>query len=192
MTIGTAMTARVNAAGGEIARMLATLAYVLATAAVAVAGLGALPRLLTGDSGAHRAATIQEAERRLGVRIVLPGYYPQRLAWPPAEIRVAGGRHGSVRLGFAARDGGPGLELISSTEPGEEIDPALMSDRNVLSFRRTAVGGHPAILATVLLDGEAWQELTWTVEGRAVVLRTQGELDELLRIAHSLHGRREP
>ena len=80
--------ARANAASAEIARMLATLAFVAVNAALIVMGLGALPRLVSGDAGPHRAATMQEAERRLGTRIVLPGYYPARLAWPPAILRI--------------------------------------------------------------------------------------------------------
>ncbi|WP_242352492.1 MULTISPECIES: hypothetical protein [Anaeromyxobacter] len=189
MTERTAMGAvRASGAGVEIARMLVTLAYVLAGTAAAIVGLGALPRLLAGDTGPHRAASIQEAERRLGARILLPGYYPERLAWPPAAIHVAGGRHGSVRLAFAARDGGTGLELVAATDAGVDIAPALLSDRTVLGARPTVVGGHPATLASVLVEGVAWQELSWSVNGRAVVLRSQGDLDELVRIARSLHG----
>jgi hypothetical protein len=190
MTERTAMTAAVNAPGAEIARMLATLAFVAVNAALLVLGLGLVPRLVSGDAGPHRAATMQEAERRLGTRIVLPGYYPARLAWPPAEIRVAGGRRGSVRLTFAARQGGPGLEMLAATRPGDEIDGALLAGRTVLSSRRTTVGGRPAELASVLVEGAPWQELSWSVDGRAVLLRTQGDLDELMRIAHSLHGER--
>jgi hypothetical protein len=189
MTERTTMTAtRVTGAGAEIARMLATLAFVAVTAAGMILGLGTIPRLVTGDTGPHRAATIQEAERRLGARIVLPGYYPARLAWPPAEIRVAGGRRGSVRLTFVARHGGPGVEMLAAIRAGDALDPALLANRTVLSSRRTVVGGHPASLAAVLVEGEPWQELSWSVDGRAVLLRTQGDLDELMRIAHSLHG----
>jgi len=62
----------------------------------------------------------------------------------------------------------------------------------VLSSRKTTVGVHPATLASVLVDGVSWQELAFEVDGRAVLLRTQGDLDELVRMAKSLHieGRR--
>ncbi len=190
MTERTIMSAARADAGAEIARMLATLVFVVATSALLVAGLGALPRIVAGDVGPHRAASIQEAERRLGARVVLPGYYPARLAWPPSELRVAGGRRGSVRLTFSARGGGPALEMLAATDAGEEIDGALLADRRILTSRRTVVGGRPATLASVLVDGVPWQELSWSVDGRAVVLRTQGDLDELVRIAHSLHGER--
>jgi hypothetical protein len=166
--------------------MLATLAFVAVTAAGMILGLGAIP-----SSPATRARTGRRRSRRpsagWGPRRP-PGYYPARLAWPPAEIRVAGGRRGSVRLTFVARHGGPGLEMLAAIQAGDDINPALLAGRTVLSSRRTVVAGHPATLGSVLVEGDPWQELSWSVDGRAVVLRTQGDLDELMRIAHSLHG----
>ncbi|HVI95858.1 MAG TPA: hypothetical protein VM753_17720, partial [Anaeromyxobacter sp.] len=72
------------------------------------------------------------------------------------------------------------------------IAAALLEDRTVVSSRKTTVGVHPATLASVLVDGVSWQELAFEVDGRAVLLRTQGDLDELVRMAKSLHieGRR--
>jgi hypothetical protein len=177
--------------GGELARMLATLAWVVGGAALLLGLLGAVPGWLAGGAGARAAGSIQEAEARLGARVLLPAYQPARLGWPPAEIRTAGGRRGSVRLRLAPREGAP-VELVQSTDPGRAIDPALLADRNVLSERRTRIGNLPATLASVTLEGTVWQELSFDVDGRAVLLRTRGELDELYRIAHSLHGRATP
>jgi hypothetical protein len=178
--------------GLEVARMLATLAYVVAATGAALAGLGALPRWLAGDSAASRRVSLDEAERRLGARLPLPAYYPERLAWPPAEIRVAGGRQGAARLKFDARDGGAPVELVAAAEAGSPIPAALLEGRTVLSTRTTTVGVRPATLASVLVDGVSWQELAFEVDGRAVLLRTRGDLDELVRMAKSLHieGRR--
>jgi hypothetical protein len=185
-------TAAGGGRGGEIARMIATLAYVTIATAALLAGLGALPRWIAGDAAVRRTLTLEEAERRLGIRIPLPAYYPQRLAWPPAEVRIAGGRHGSAELHLAARDGGPPVELVISTEAGTPIAPALLEGRTVLGSRPTVVGSQPAALATILLDGVSWHELDFEHEGRAVVLRTRGDLDELFRMAKSMHveGRR--
>jgi hypothetical protein len=174
--------------GAELARMLATLAWVVGGAAGLLAFLGAVPGWLTGGAGARAAGSIQEAEARLGARILLPAFQPARLGWPPAEIRTAGGRRGSVRIRLAPSEGAP-VELVQSTEAGRPIAPALLADRNVLAERRTQIGTAPASLATVTLDGTVWQELAFDVDGRAVLLRTRGDLGELYRIAHSLHGR---
>jgi hypothetical protein len=56
----------------------------------------------------------------------------------------------------------------------------------VVSSRRAAVGSVPATLAAVLVDGRPWEELSWQIGGRAVVLRSRGGEEELFRIAHGL------
>jgi hypothetical protein len=182
---------RAKGTGAELARMLVTLAWVVGGAAGLLGFLGAVPGWLTGGAASRTAGSIQEAEARLGQRILLPAFQPARLGWPPAEIRTAGGRHGSVRLRLSPREGAP-VELVQATEAGRPIDPALLADRHVLAERRTRIGALPASLATVTLDGTVWQELAFDVDGRAVLLRTRGDLDELYRIAHSLHGRGPP
>ncbi len=183
---------RAGRSAPELARMLATLMWVVGSTAGAIAVLGALPRWIAGDSAASRALTVDEAERRLGTRLPLPAFYPERLAWPPAEIRVAGGRGGSARLRFAPRQAGAPVELIAAADPARPIDASLLEDRNLVSERRTTVGPRPATLASVLVDGVSWQELSLELDGRQVILRTRGDLDELVRMAKSLHieGRR--
>jgi hypothetical protein len=136
------------------------------------------------------AADIAEAERRLGSSLFLPAYFPARLVWPPAEIRIAGGRGGSARVALAAR-GEPGHELVllQSLTPGAPVAAELLGGPRVLSTRPTTLGGHPAQMSTVLVGGLAWSELSWVEDGREIRLRSRGELDELYRMAHS--ARRE-
>jgi len=179
---------RAKGTGAELARMLGTLLWVVGGAAAVLAVLGAVPGWLTGEAGARGASSIAEAEARLGARILLPAFQPARLGWPPTEIRTAGGRRGSVLVGFTPREGAP-VEIVQACEPGRAIDAPLLEGRNVLSERRTLVGARPARLATVSIDGAVWQELAVDVGGRAVLLRTRGDVDELYKIAHSFHGR---
>jgi hypothetical protein len=179
---------RAREAGLELARMLATLLWVVATSAAILAGLGALPGWIAGEArSVHRVATIEDAERRLGARLLTPAVYPERLAWPPAEIRIAGGRGGSAALALHDRGGAPALVLFQATEDGAPIAAALLGERTVLSTRRATIGSRPATLSAVLVDGDAWQELGWELAGRAIVLRSRGDVDELFRIAHSTH-----
>jgi hypothetical protein len=168
--------------------MLASFVWILGATAATIAGLGALPGWLTGDSGAVRhVPTIQEAERRLGARVLVPGYFPSRLEWPPAEIRVAAGRRGSVRLALAARDGGPGVELLQATADDEPVSPLLLGDRTVLRTSPTSLGPVPATISDVLVDGHPVRELSWTLHGRAMLLRSAGDVEELFRMARSAH-----
>ncbi len=179
---------RAGGAGIELTRMLASLVWVLGATVATIAALGAAPRWITGESRALRGVpTIQEAERRLGARVLVPGYFPDHLAWPPAEIHVAGGRRGSVRLAIAARDGGAGVEILEATRDDEPIAPDLLRDRTVLRTDRTSVGSQPATISDVLVDGRPAREIAWTLHGRAMILRSAGDLDELFRMARSSH-----
>jgi hypothetical protein len=173
--------------------MLATLFWVGSAAAAGIAVLGTVPAWLAGDSpGVRRVASVDDAERRLGARLLLPAFFPERITWPPAQVRVAGGRRGSASLEFRDRAGAPALQLIQATDEGAHIAGPFRDGATVLDSRRTSVATRPATLASVLVEGVRWHELTWYPAGRAVVLRDRGDLDELFAIARSIHGRAVP
>jgi hypothetical protein len=174
--------------------MLAAFTWVVGAAGATLAGLGALPGWLGGESRAVRAvASIDEAERRLGARLALPAYFPSRLAWPPAEVRVAGGRGGGAELVVVPRDGGPPeVALLQSVTPGAAIPPALAGGVTVLAESRATVGARPAVRARVVADGLTWEELRWQDGGRSLVLRSRGGIDELFRMAHSVRREGRP
>jgi hypothetical protein len=180
--------ARAEGAGLELVRMLATFVWVAGATVATVAALGALPGWISGERGTLRhAATVQDAERRLGARVLIPGYFPARLEWPPRAILVAGGRRGSVRLELGARDGGPGLHVLQATREGEPIAAELLQGRTVLRTSRTTVGAHPATLSDVLVEGIPHRELAWENQGRAMILRSAGDVEELFRMARTSH-----
>ncbi|HET9552708.1 MAG TPA: hypothetical protein VFP50_07050, partial [Anaeromyxobacteraceae bacterium] len=184
-----------RATGLELARLLAVLAWVAGATAVAIAGLGALPGWLAGDTAdARTVASVDEAERRLGARLALPSYFPERLAWPPTTVRVAGRRGaGGASLRLSARDGaGPAVELVQAVAPNTPIPPQLLGEPVELGASRALVGARPAVRARVLLDGAAWEELRWERDGRAMILRTQGDVEELFRMARSAHRQGAP
>jgi len=178
----------------ELLRMLAALGWVAATGALALGALGALPGWLAGEEqDVRRVASVEEAERFLGGRLASPSYFPSRLGWPPAEVRVAGGRGGAASFTFRPRRGeGSTVQLLQATTQGAAIPPPLLAVTRELSASRTTVGPRPATLARVLVDGTTWDELRWERDGRAMVLRTQGEVEELLRMARSAHRQGAP
>ncbi len=180
--------------GREALRMLAALAWVVGATVAALALLGAVPRWAAGESDEpRRVATVEEAARRLGGPLALPSYFPQRLAWPPAEVRIVAAGGGGVALRLRPRSGdGPQLELIQAARPGQPIPPALLGGATELQQSRATVGPRPAVRARVVVDGGAWEEVRWERDGRALVLRTQGDVDELLALARSTHARGAP
>jgi hypothetical protein len=179
--------ARAGDPGSELARMLASFFWVFGATLASLALLGWLPVWLGGGKGAVHVASVQEAERRLGARVLVPGYFPERLSWPPVEVRVAGGRRGSVLLAFGCRDGGPPVVLLQAIEPGTPVAPELLEGRTVLQASPAVVGGRPATLSDVLAGGQRERELAWELQGRAMVLRSAGDVAELFRMAKSAH-----
>jgi len=178
----------------EAAHMLASLVWVAIALTLTLAGLGALPGWLAGESRDLRhMETVDQAERWLGSRLASPAYFPARLGWPPSEVHVAGGRGGAAAFTFRARDGhGPDVQLLQATTPGQPIPAALLQVASVLSTTRATVGARPATLSRVLVEGRTWVELRWERDGRAMALRTQGEVEELLRMARTAHRQGAP
>jgi hypothetical protein len=132
-------------------------------------------------------ATIDDAARSVHARLYLPAYFPRRLAWPPETIHVAGGRGGSVAVTFkSTEDGLPSLIVFQSTVPGEPISPLLLGRPRVMHENRTRVGTIPATIADVVIDGAVWQQLTWQVDGIALVLRARSAEPEIHRLAHGV------
>jgi hypothetical protein len=172
----------------ELAKMVAILIWVSGATALTLALLGRAPGWLAGEERHVRIVErVEEAARRTGARLYLPAYFPQRLAWPPERIRIAGGHGGSVAITFAsAEDGLPSLILFQATVAGEPISPLLLGKARVLHQSRTTVGTTPATIGNVLADGANWQQLSWQVGGIQLVLRARSAEPELHRLAHGL------
>jgi hypothetical protein len=132
---------------------------------------------------------LQEAERRVRARLVLPGYFPDTLAWPPVSIRVLAGRPAAVALTFTDRGEHEARVVLAQTIGPGPIPERLLAPAGALDEAPVAIaradGERGALRRIVGPGGETWRELTWTQEGRTVILRSKGGLEELLRMARS-------
>ncbi|WP_176066611.1 hypothetical protein [Anaeromyxobacter diazotrophicus] len=170
---------------GEALRAVCGLVAVVAAAALALAVLDAVPSWVAGDArDVRRARTVDEVQRRLRTRLVLPAYFPARLAWPPQRIRYLAGPPGAVGLWVDARGGAPALLLAQTLGRGELperlVPPAQELDRSPIQ-----VGAAQGRLARVVEDGEVRWQLTWEQGGRSLLLRSRGSVEELVRMARS-------
>ncbi len=186
----TAATGAVMASSvSEGARALWTLALVLAGAAVSLAVLDTVPTWLHGQPrGVRRAATIEEVERRLGARVQVPSYFPDSLRWPPAEVRFTRDDGGAVALLFLGTDGTPALRLHQTVAGTGPIPPGLHGRLAVIQQQSAPLGEDAVLSRVVAEDGTLWSQLEWTRAGRRFLLRGRGSLEDLLRMARSIHG----
>jgi hypothetical protein len=164
---------------------VAAVVSVTGGAALVLSALDAVPGIITGEPRhVHKADTVQEVERRLRARLVLPYYYPKTLAWPPRRIRYTLGPPGAASLVVHDRDGTPRLFVAETVAPGR-IPDRLLPDTQVLTSSPIAVGPSRGTLSRVLEDGAmAWQ-ITWEQGGRSLLIRSRGTVEDLLRMARS-------
>ncbi len=175
----------------DLWRTVAGLAVVLGASAALLAGLDAVPSWIAGEArSVRRVASVAEAERRLRARLLLPGYFPDSIAWPPSSIRVAAGDPGGAALSFEGRRGGLHMLLVQTARPGE-VPERLLPPATVLDDGSTALAEARASLRRIVgPDGHVWRELAWRQRGRQVVLRSRGSVEEMLRMARTT--REEP
>jgi hypothetical protein len=171
----------------ELLRAAAWLAVVGAVMLGALAALDAVPAWINGESRDVRLArSLEDAERRVRARLVLPAYFPDTLDWPPQRIRVLAGQPPAVVLQVAARAGGETRLVLAQTIGPGEIPERLLPPAGALDDTTVAVAGSQARLRRIVgPDGQIWREVAWTQGGRTLVARSKGNLDELLRMVRS-------
>jgi len=161
------------------------LAVLAATGALRVAD--AVPRvLLDVPRGVARPPDLASLERESGRRMPMPAYFPDSLAWPPAEVRLHSG--GSAAIWCRQRPAG-GLALILATAPAgtRPIAAAVLPPAVELQREGASLGARPASVSRVRdRDGAVWQQVEWQTPRQIILLRYRGTLDELLKIAGSV------
>ena len=169
-----------------------TLSLVMGATAAVLRAVDALPAYLGGAArGVERFHSVEEVERRLRERLLLPSYFPDTLRWPPARIRLHTGPPPSVVLTFADRGGEPWLVVFQSFGALGTPPPQLLPAGRVLQTVTVPLHGTQAALSRVLDgDGRLWHELGWSTGERRIVLRSRGPVDELLRMGESVRSPR--
>lgn len=175
----------------DLWRTLAGLGLVLGATALTLVALDSVPSWIAGEPRDVRlVASVEEAERRLHARLLLPGYFPDTIEWPPASVRVRGGPAPGAALAFDGRRGGHYMVLAQAGRPGDVPD-RLLPAVNVLDETPVWLLGEKVSLRRFVgPDGQVWRELAWHAKGRQLVLRSRGSVEEMLRMARTV--REEP
>jgi hypothetical protein len=187
MTAATAVSVATTASEG--ARALWTLVLVLGGAVATLALLDAAPGWMHGEPrGVRRVASVEEAERRLQARTVLPSYFPDTFVWPPTAVRITREDGGAVGMTFTDRGGAPALVFAQTLASAGALPAGLVGRAAVIQQQSTSLGDEATLARVVAEDGALWNQLEWTTRGRRFLLRGRGSLEDMLRMARSVHG----
>ncbi|MHB8872065.1 MAG: hypothetical protein ACYC8T_00115 [Myxococcaceae bacterium] len=174
----------------ELLKVVLALVTVLGMTVLMLAALDAVPRALQPEvPRLASVASVEEAEKRLGEKLAMPSYFPESLAWPPSQVRIARGTPPTVSIALLGRDGGGPRVLLCQTVGGEGAvsTDLLAPPSRVLDSRKVEVAGAPGSLARIeTSDGVLWHDLGWRHGGQQFVLRTRGTVTEALMMAASV------
>ena len=172
----------------EFVRTAGAWLLVMALAAAGLKVADALPRVALGvPRGVRTADDIGHLERLAGRRMPVPSYYPDTVGWPPSEGRLH--MDGSAAFWCLARaTGAPALVVATAPPGGAGIASEVLPASVELQREEGSLGGRSAIVARVRgADGSLWQQVQWRSRSQIILVRYRGTLDELLRIAGSMH-----
>jgi hypothetical protein len=185
---------RSNSGLRELALLLATLGLVMGATAGALRGLDSLAGYLLGEpKGVKRYRSVEEMERKIGARLVLPVYFPDTLEWPPAAVTLIRGASPVAALSFIGRaEDRPRLFIYQTFRQATAIPIELLQLGQLLHSTAVSLDGAEGELRRILgEDGEIWHVLGWRGAGRQFALRFKGPVEELLKIARSMGRSRQ-
>lgn len=173
-------------------RFMFVLVVAIGLAAAGLRLVDTLPAWWSGEPRSVQAyATVDELEREVRTRLLLPAFFPETLAWPPSRIERSAGPGKPTLLAFRDRQSGLERVLLCQTVDGDAPIPArLLAAGTVVEERALEVSGSPAALRVVRGSrGEAFTDLTWVQQSRRILIRAGSGTSqtELLRLARSLH-----
>ena len=169
-------------------RLVLTWLLVVAASVVALRVADALPRAaLDIPRGVSRAADVEGLERAAGRRMPVPAYFPDTLAWPPAEARLHSS--GSAAIWCRRRNGGETALIVATAPRGAPGVAHAVLPATVELQREPALVGKRALVVSRVrdADGAVWQQVQWQSPAQIVLVRYRGTLDELLTIAGSVN-----
>jgi hypothetical protein len=95
---------------------------------------------------------------------------------------------GAVALTFQGKDGAPALVLAQTVADAGSIPDGLHGRLAVIQQQSAPLGDGAVLARVVAEDGSLWSQLEWTRGGRRFLLRGRGSLENLIRMARSIHG----
>jgi hypothetical protein len=169
-------------------RIVGAWLLLVAVGAFGLRVVDAVPRVALGiPRGVVRVSDVGQLDRESGRRMPVPAYFPDTIQWPPTVARFH--TSGSAAIWCRQRPAG-GVVLILATAPRgtRDISSAVLPASVELQREAAMLGTRPAVVSRVRdADGAVWQQVQWQTADQIVLVRYRGTLDELLKIAGSVH-----
>ena len=158
-----------------LARTIGVWLLVTLSAAFLLRVADAVPRVGLGvPRGVVRAPDLTQLERATGRRMPIPAYFPDSLAWPPADLRSHSS--GSAAIWFGHRTAG-GVALIVATAPAGSpgVASAVLPPSVELQREDGSLVGRLASISRVRdSDGAVWQQVQWQTSRQIILVRYRG------------------
>jgi len=173
----------------EMWKIMLSIGLVMCAIVISLYLLKKLPSFIQ-ESEEKLYSNIEQAEYALGLRIFLPSYFPEYLIWPPSEIKVERKPSILISLVFLSRSpSSPSLvihQIISNKSKKMELD--FMKTKRPSQESQVSVGGAKGTLIVGMgVDGKRWAHLGWKAGDRTIVLTANCSVEDLLKIARSVH-----
>jgi hypothetical protein len=173
----------------DLARLFSRYVAVVAASAAALLLLDAVPWLLTGAGrGVVTHRSVEEAERALGAKLLLPACDPQSYRWPPAGIHTSLRPSRAAALTLAPEGGTAGsLLFVQTLDGGAAVPEGLLPKGKEIHRVDFDLDGTPVRMTDLLLPPDGtFHDVSLVVKGRHVVFRFQGDPVGVLKMAASL------
>ena len=131
--------------------------------------------------------SLEDAEKELNMDIMVPSYFPDSLAWPPAGIRLEKEPRSEIMLLFKYRQIDRfALTIKQSLEEwGEELEIILPA--RPWSRKEIMVNGSPVEMASFMYEEGFWRHrVRWRAHERYFEAETDLPAGEFIRIVNSI------
>lgn len=172
----------------ERVKVVALVALVAGSAALTLKLLDALPAVFSSAHAERTFASVADLERTVHRRLALPAYFPSSLRWPASTVRLNAGGSAATVVFAGKVDGRDRLVLVQMLEGDDSLPDGMRPPGALLGASPVRIGAVDGRLSRIRApDGAIWNEVSWRAEGAALSLRFNGSVEELLRIAGSIH-----
>jgi hypothetical protein len=142
------------------------------------------------DEGVKKYRSVEDAKAALKIpRIYMPAYFPEYIAWPPAEIFAQRRPYPMVMIHFSRRDSMGYALSFFQVDSNASYEPEYKSD--ILYVRKKSPvnikGRTGSLEIAVCSNRERCNRISWVEKGYRITLIADDTPEQLIRMAESMY-----